>query len=173
MTYSLLHDSNTYSQEKKKMPILTELHGDPLVDGRQSEAAMNIRRGVIKGFKHKDICFLAELSLSNGRRADLIGLTRKGEIIIVEIKSSTEDFKVDQKWHEYKEFCDQFYFATSPEVPAEIFPQDEGFIVADQYGCEILREANLLKLPAATRKALTLRFARSGAERLRPIILQE
>jgi len=155
------------------MPLLTDLHGDPLIDGRQSEAAMNIRRGVVKGFKHQDIGFLAEISLSTGRRADLIGIDRKGAIIIVEIKSSIEDFKTDNKWHEYLEFCDQFYFASSPEVPAEIFPQDEGFIVADAYGCEILREANSQKLAPATRKAITLRFARSAAEKLRPIILQE
>lgn len=134
---------------------------------------MNIRRGVIKGFKQRDVGFLAELSLSTGRRADLIGIDRKGQIIIVEIKSSIEDFKADQKWHEYLEFCDQFYFATGPDVPAEIFPEEEGFIVADQFGCEILREANMDKLAPATRKALTLRFARHAAERLRPIILQE
>lgn len=155
------------------MPLLTDLHGDPLIDGRQSEAAMNIRRGVIKGFKHQDIGFLAELSLSTGRRADLIGLDRKGQIVIVEIKSSVEDFRADNKWHEYREFCDQFYFATSPDVPADIFPQDEGFIVADAYGCEILREAQTHKLAPATRKALTLRFARAAAEKLRPIILQD
>ena len=155
------------------MPILTDLHGDPLVDGRQSEAAMNIRRGVIKGFKHQDIGFLAEMSLSTGRRADLIGIDQKGQIVIVEIKSSIEDFKSDHKWQEYLEFCDLFYFATSPDVPAEIFPQDEGFIVADQFGCEILREANTMKLAPATRKAITLRFARHAAERLRHVILQE
>jgi len=155
------------------MPILTNLHGDPLMDGRQSEAAMNIRRGVIKGFKHQNIGFIAEMTLSTGRRTDLIGIDRKGQIIIVEIKSSIEDFKSDNKWHEYLEFCDQFYFATSPEVPAEIFPQGEGFIVADQFGCEILREANTNKLAPATRKAITLRFARAAAERLRHVILQE
>lgn len=134
---------------------------------------MNIRRGVIKGFLQKDIGFIAEMSLSNGRRTDLIGLDRKGQVIIIEIKSSIEDFKVDQKWHEYREFCDRFYFATSPMVPANIFPENEGFIVADSYSCEILREANENKLAPATRKAITLKFARKAAERLRPIILQE
>lgn len=142
-------------------------------DGRQSDKAMQIRRGILKGLEESNLAFLPELTLSNNRRADLIALNRKGEIIIIEIKSSIADFQSDTKWHEYKAFCDLYYFATHPDVPMDIFPEDEGFIFADEHGCEIIREAQTCKLSPATRKALTLRFARVAAFRTKQLTLQE
>lgn len=155
------------------MPIISNDRNISEFDGRQSDMAMVIRRGILKGMAETDMVFLPELTLSGGRRADLIGLNRKGQIIIIEIKSSIADFQVDKKWHEYKDFCDQFYFATHPKVPMEIFPQSEGFILADEHGCEIIREADINKLSPATRKALTLRFARSAALRTKRLTLHE
>lgn len=155
------------------MPIISI---DPIedgFDGRQSEMAMVIRRGVIKGLAESDLVFLPELTLSNSRRADLISLNRKGEITIFEIKSSIADLQADSKWHNYKTYCDQFYFVTHPSVPMEIFPESEGFIFADEYGCEIIREAQIEKLAPATRKAVTLRFARSAALRTKRLTLHE
>ena len=148
------------------MPLVSAYDNDPTVDGRQSEIALEIRRGVQRGMKHHDLVFMPELTLPSGRRADLIGLDPKGAIVIIEIKSSIEDFKADHKWHEYKELCDRFYFASHPDVPMEIFPEEEGFILADNYGCEIVRDANEEKLSAATRKSLTIRFARTAAQRM-------
>jgi len=49
---------------------------------------------------------------------------------------------------------------------AEIMPEDAGLIVADAYGACLLREAPEHRLAAATRKAMTLRYARAAAERL-------
>lgn len=109
---------------------------------------------------------LPELSLSTGRRADLLALTRKGEIWIIEIKSSIEDFRADRKWPEYRLHSDRFFFATHPDVPASIFPDECGFILSDGYGAEIIREAPEHRLAAATRKSLLMRFARAGAARL-------
>ena len=108
---------------------------------------------------------LPEFPLANGRRADLLTLDRKGQFTLIEIKSSIEDFRVDRKWHEYRGFCDRFSFATSPNVPAEIFPETEGLFIADSYGAEELREAAVDTLAAASRKALTLRFARLATMR--------
>lgn len=160
------------------MPIVSLTASKDGFDGRQSERAMMVRRGIMKGFEESDLVFLPELTLPStkrisSRRADLIALDRKGAFIIFEIKSSIADFQVDTKWHEYKAFCDRFYFATLPDVPMDIFPQDEGFIVADEHGCEILREAETDKLSSPTRKALTLRFARSAALRTKRLTLQE
>ena len=62
--------------------------------------------------------------------------------------------------------CDRFFFATHPGVPAEIFPEDCGFILSDGYGAEMMREAPEHRLAASTRKALMLRIARAGAARL-------
>lgn len=151
------------------MPIISLGRSNPLVDGRQSERAMEIRNGMMRHLAKFNMSALAEISLSNGRRADLLAIDRKGIITIIEIKSSVEDFKVDQKWHEYKDFCDKFTFATHPEVPEDIFPISEGLIVADNFGAEIIRDANVEKIAPATRKAVTLRFARMAAHRLEKV----
>jgi len=148
------------------MPIISPHASNPLADGRQSERALIIRRGVQRLFVQLGTVSIPEVTLATGRRADLVGLTRKGEIWIVEIKSSIEDFQVDRKWPEYRLHCDRLFFASHPEVPQEIFPEDCGFMLSDGYGAEILRDAPEHKLPAATRKALMLRLARTGASRI-------
>jgi hypothetical protein len=108
---------------------------------------------------------LSEVTLPNGRRADLMALGPKGDIFIVEVKSSLEDFKTDGKWAEYGPYCDAFAFAVAPEFPREVLPEEPGLIVADAFGGAILREAPVTPLVAARRKALTLAFARLAAWR--------
>lgn len=148
------------------MPIVSPIRAHPLIDGRQSHAALRVRRGVQRLLCELGASVLPELCLSTGRRADMVALTRKGEVWIIEIKSSIDDFRSDRKWPEYRHHADRFYFATHPGVPAEIFPEECGFILSDGYGAEILREAPERRLSAAARKALLLRFARTGAARL-------
>ena len=148
------------------MPIVSPILQNPLVDGRQSERAMVVRRGVQRLLSEMSAHVLPEISLATGRRADLVALTRRGDIWIIEIKSSIEDFRVDRKWPEYRLHSDSFFFATHPEVPAEIFPEECGFILSDGYGAEIMREAPEHRMLPATRKALMLRIARAGAARL-------
>lgn len=148
------------------MPIISLDPRHPLSDGRQSQRALLVRRGVQRLLSQQGMHVLPELSLASGRRADLVALTRGGDIWIIEIKSSVEDFRVDRKWPQYRLHADRFFFATHPEVPADIFPQDCGFILSDGYGAEILREAPEHRLAGATRKALMLRIARAGAARL-------
>ena len=148
------------------MPIVSLDPRHPLADGRQSARALLVRRGVQRMLAQQGMHVLPELSLASGRRADLVALTRGGDIWIIEIKSSIEDFRVDRKWPQYRFHSDRFFFATHPDVPAEIFPEDCGFILSDGYGAEILREAPEHRLAGATRKALMLRIARAGAARL-------
>ena len=136
------------------------------IDGRQSDRAMLVRRGVQILLNDMRFAVLPELALANGRRADLVGLSEKGEIWIIEIKSSIEDFRVDRKWPDYRAYCDRLFFATHPEVPLDIFPDDCGLLLSDGYGAHLLREAPEHKLPPATRKAVTLDFSRSAAQRL-------
>lgn len=150
------------------MAILA-LHGDldnPLIDRRQSPRVLEVRRGLHVLLADMGHASLPELPLASGRRADLVSLSGSGEIWIVEIKSSVEDFRVDSKWPDYRRHCDRFWFAAYASVPTEIFPNDCGLIVGDAYGAEILREAPEHRLSAATRKAIMLRFARSAATRL-------
>src|SRR5689334_15120503 len=94
-----------------------------------------------------------------------MALGRKGEVFIVEVKSGVDDFRTDQKWHEYQPYCDAFAFAVAPEFPREILPEEPGLIVADGFGGAMLRDAPLLPLAGARRKALTLAFARLAALR--------
>ena len=106
-----------------------------------------------------------EAPLPNGRRADVLALGPKGELVIVEVKSSLEDYRTDHKWSEYAPYCDAFYFAVAPEFPREILPEGLGLIVADGFGGAVLAEAPLCTLAPARRKALTLAFARLAALR--------
>ena len=108
---------------------------------------------------------LAEVTLPNGRRADLMALGPRGQIVIVEVKSSLEDYRTDLKWGEYAPYCDAFYFAVAPHFPREIIPDGPGLMVTDAFGGAVLIPAPHIPLAAARRKALTLSFASLGAMR--------
>jgi len=129
-----------------------------------------LARGVGRALAKRGYATLTEVSLANGRRADVMGLGRTGELVIVEVKSSLQDFRSDAKWPEYREFCDRFYFAVAEDFPRDAIPGDCGLIVADGFGGAVLREPPLLALAAARRKAVTLRFALIGSERLRRLL---
>lgn len=129
-----------------------------------------LARGVGRALAQRGYATLTEVSLANGRRADVMGLGRAGELVIVEVKSSLQDFRSDAKWPEYREYCDRFYFAVAEDFPREAIPEDCGLIVADGFGGAVLREAPVLALAAARRKAVTLRFALVGSERLRRLL---
>jgi hypothetical protein len=136
------------------------------VDGRQSETALKIARGTTRLLHAFGLSVVSELPLSSGRRADLVALGASGEIWIVEIKSSVADFRADQKWIDYRLHCDRLFFATTVDVPCDIFPKDTGLIVADAFGAEIICEAPEHRLQAAPRRTMTLAFARAAALRL-------
>ena len=135
-------------------------------DGRQSETALAVQRGVGRLMRSYGFTILTEFTLASGRRADVIALGGDGMISIVEIKSSLEDFRVDQKWPEYRDFCDRFFFAIPQSLDPEIIPYNAGLIVADNWGAEILRESEAVLLHASRRKAVTLAFARVASQRL-------
>jgi hypothetical protein len=141
----------------------------PLVDGRQSEAALAIARGTARYLHALGYCVVSELPLPSGRRADLVALGGDGEIIIVEIKSSVADFRADQKWIDYRRHCDRLFFATHAGVPSDIFPAEAGLIVADAFGASIVSEAPEQRIAAATRRSVTLRFAHAAALRLQAV----
>src|SRR2546421_9306789 len=139
------------------------------VDGRQSPTALAVARGTTRLLHSLGFSVVPELPLASGRRADLVALGGDGEIWIVEIKSSIADFRADQKWMDYRMHCDRLFFATTVEVPCEIFPQDTGLIVADAFGAQIVCEAPVHRLHAATRKSMTLSVARAAALRLQSL----
>ncbi len=136
---------------------------------RQSPTALAVSRGTQRLLARLGLSCIAELPLKSARRADLVALGGDGEIWIVEIKSSVEDFRADQKWAEYRMHCDRLFFATAQHVPLDIFPADAGLILADRYGADVLREAPQHRLHAALRKSVTLAFARAAAVRLQTL----
>ncbi len=152
------------------MSALVSIVSQVPVDGRQSETALRVARGTMRLLLSHGFTCVSELPLPSGRRADLVAIGRSGEIWIVEIKSSIADFRADQKWMDYRMHCDRLFFATTIEVPCEIFPKDTGLIVADGFGGEIVCEAPEHRLAAPTRKGMTLRIAQCAALRLQSLI---
>lgn len=133
--------------------------------------AQAVARGIARLFARNDIWCLAEMPLRNGRRADLMGIDSKGQIVIVEIKVSRADLLGDAKWPDYLDFCDRFFWGLPPELdraPLEtesFLPGTCGVIVADGYDAEILRPAPLQPLAAARRKVEVERLARAALRR--------
>jgi hypothetical protein len=130
------------------------------------ENTARLARGVQRLLADHGLVSILEFTLANGRRADVLGLSEKGEIWIVETKSCVEDFAVDAKWPDYLDFCDAFFFAVDEAFPQELIGPEAGLIVADGFGGEIIRPGQRAPLPPARRKAMTLAFARLAAARL-------
>ena len=136
-----------------------------IVTVTRPEITANVTRGAARLLVDLGYAPLAEVTLPNGRRADLMALSPKGELAIIEVKSGIEDYRVDRKWHEYLPYCDRFAFAVAPEFPQHILPEEPGLIVCDGFGGAVLREAPATPLAPARRKALTIAFARLAAMR--------
>ena len=128
--------------------------------------ALDLARGVMRLFADLGYAALMEFPLRVKRRADIVALNNAGEIVIVEIKSSRADFRADQKWPEYRDFCDRFFFAVGSEFPREILPGECGLIIADRHGGAILREAPTMPLNGNRRRAQILQIALCASQRL-------
>lgn len=139
--------------------VIDETQGRP-------ESGVGLARGVGRALHEFGYTSLSEFTLPTGRRVDLMGVDPGGTILIVEIKSSLEDFRCDRKWPEYLEYCDHFYFAVPERFPCQVLPADCGLLVADTYGAALVREAPRLRLHPARRRAQILRFAWTAAQRL-------
>ncbi len=133
--------------------------------------AQAVARGVARMFQRHDIMVLSEVSLRNRRRADLMGIDAKGQIVIVEIKVARSDLLGDAKWTEYLDYCDRFYWAVpvgfdaSPVDGADFLPERTGLIIADAYDAEMVRPAATSALAPARRKTETMRLARRAMQR--------
>lgn len=134
--------------------------------------AADVVRGVSRLFLRHDLFAVAEVPLRNNRRADLMAIDAKGLITIVEIKVSRADLLGDNKWTDYLDFCDRYFWAVPQGFDVRLFdreglnPDSAGLIVADRYDGAIVREAMTVPLAAARRKVEHLRLARMAARRL-------
>ena len=123
---------------------------------------------------------MCELPLTNGRRADVVGLDKAGGVAIVEVKSCLSDFRSDKKWQHYLPYADAFYFAVDQQFPLSVLdeeaslPDVTGVIIADGFDGEIVREAAPNKIHPSRRKTLHLKMARAAASRLsRAFIIED
>jgi len=147
---------------------------DAAADTGSSADALRSRavaRGICRLFARNDIWMLAEMPLRNGRRADLMGIDAKGQVVIVEIKTARGDLLGDGKWPDYLDFCDRFFWGLPPELDRacldgpDFRPECCGVIVADEYDAEILRPAPSHPLAAARRRVEVERLARASLRR--------
>jgi hypothetical protein len=132
-----------------------------------TSAAVLLARGVCRALDQLGYASLVEFPLLNGRRTDIFGLGKAGDLLIVEVKSSVADFRADRKWTTYRDFADRLYFAVPSHFPQGLIPEECGLMVADPFGAALLRSGHTTPLKASRRRALTLRFARIAAARLR------
>ncbi|MFQ1700052.1 MmcB family DNA repair protein [Loktanella agnita] len=124
-----------------------------------------LARGVSRHLRSHDFVSVEELVPSQGLRVDVMGLGPKGEIWIVECKSSRVDFQSDRKWQGYLEWCDRFFWAVDSDFPTELLPDDTGLILADAYDAEIIRVGPETRLAPARRRVMVQKFARHAAIR--------
>jgi len=137
--------------------------------GERPAITAGLTRGMRRALADRGFATLAEMWLPNGRRADVFAFDEAGCIWIVEIKSGVPDFLADQKWQAYRDYCDAFAFAVTPDFPQDRIPGDCGLFVADAFGAVLVREPPVAKLPAARRKSLLIAAAGLAARRLHRI----
>ena len=146
-------------------PAFSVADSDPLI-------AADVTRGVCRMLLRHDCVAMAEVPLGDGRRADLMALNLRGEIVIVEVKVSRADLIGDGKWTDYLAHCDRYFWAVpagfdlAPLERPDFLPERAGVIVADRYDAAIVREARTVPLTSATRRKCTLAFARRAARRV-------
>lgn len=129
------------------------------------QPGVTLARGVCRMLEGHGFASLTEFTTRDALRMDVCALGPRGEVWCIEVKSSRADFLSDRKWEGYLGWCDRFFFAVPEAFPDELLPLDHGLIRADAYGAEVLRWGAEAKLAAARRKAMTLQFARTAAQR--------
>lgn len=125
-----------------------------------------LARGVCRHLSTHGMVTVEELVPTSGLRVDVMALSPKDEVWVVECKSSRVDFQSDNKWQGYLEWCDRYFWAVDADFPTELLPPETGLIIADQYDAEIIRPAPLDKMAAARRKVMIRKFAFHAARRL-------
>ncbi|WP_408630808.1 MmcB family DNA repair protein [Marinibacterium profundimaris] len=128
-----------------------------------------LARGVSRHLAGLGLVTVEEFVPVRGLRVDVLALGPKGEIWIVECKSSRADYMSDGKWHGYLEWCDRFFWAVDTEFPTDLLPTDTGLIIADAYDAEVIRMGPEDKLAPARRKVMIQKFATHAARRLQAL----
>ncbi|SFK53475.1 hypothetical protein SAMN04488036_101261 [Shimia haliotis] len=125
-----------------------------------------LARGVSRHLRSHGYVSIEEFVPTRGLRVDVMALGPKGELWVVECKSSRADFQSDSKWQGYLEWCDRYFWAVDTDFPTDLLPEGTGLIMADAYDAEIIRMGPEDKLAPARRKKMIQKFATDAARRL-------
>lgn len=128
-----------------------------------------LARGVCRHMITQGFVCIEEFVPVRGLRMDVLALGPKGELWVIECKSSKVDFQTDKKWQGYLEWCDRYFWAVDEAFPVELLPEDTGLLIADAYDAEIIRMAPEDKLAPARRKMMIQKFATHAARRLQAL----
>ena len=134
--------------------------------GLPAMPGQRLARGVARALRALDFVTVEELMPAPGLRVDLMALGPRGEVWVIECKSGWADYRSDQKWQLYLEWCDRFFWAVDADFPTELLPDGTGLILADAYDAEIVRMGPQTPLAGARRKVMLHKFARHAAARL-------
>ena len=137
-----------------------------LIDPPSLMPGQLLARGVARHLASLGWATVEELVPARGLRVDVMALGPKGEVWVIECKSSRADFMSDQKWQGYLDWCDRFFWAVDSDFPVDLLPEESGLILADPYDAEIVRMAPEDKLAPARRKSVIQGFATHAARRL-------
>ncbi|CUH75189.1 hypothetical protein TRM7557_00261 [Tritonibacter multivorans] len=148
------------------MDNLTPSPMDPMDPLDHLQPGQRLARGVSRYFRSLGFAALEEFVPARGLRVDVMGLGPKGELWIVECKSSRADFQSDSKWQGYLEWGDRYFWAVDSEFPTDLLPEGSGLIMADAYDAQVIRMPDEQKLAPARRKKLVQKFAMDSAWRL-------
>ncbi len=138
----------------------------PHLKDTEQRPGQRLARGVCRALLSYDFAAVTEFTPERGQRVDVMAVGPKGEIWVVECKSSRADFQTDNKWQGYLNWCDRYFWAVDELFPTDLLPAETGLMIADAFGAEIVRMGDERRLSAARRTALTRRFARYSAQRL-------
>ncbi len=128
-----------------------------------------LARGVCRHMASMGFACIEEFVPAKGLRVDVLALGPKGELWVIECKSSKADFQSDKKWEGYLEWCDRYFWAVDGDFPLELLPEETGLLIGDAYDAEVIRMAPEAKLAAARRKVIIQKFASIAARRLQAL----
>jgi len=137
--------------------------------GEFMQSGQVLARGVCRLLASYGYVTIEEFIPTRGLRVDVAALGPKGDIWVVECKSSRADFIGDNKWQGYLPWCDRYFWAVDADFDVDLLPATDGLIIADGYGGEILRMPDKKTLAAPRRKTITAKFARTAAQRLQAL----
>lgn len=133
------------------------------------QPGQRLARGVSRYLRSLGFAAVEEFVPIRGLRVDVMALGPKGELWVIECKSSRADFQSDAKWQGYMDWADRFFWAVDLEFPTDLLPEDTGLIIADAYDAEVIRMAPEQKLAPARRKKMIQKFAMDAARRLQSL----